>query len=68
MDIARARMGPFGRVVLVATDGARWKVAAADLQVPRVIANAESVRALPTDRRLEIIRAFLAEGLAVEAH
>jgi hypothetical protein len=68
VDIARARMGPFGRVVLVATGRARWKVATADLQVPRVIANAESVRALPTDRRLEIIRAFLAEGLPVETH
>jgi hypothetical protein len=38
----------------------------ADLQVPRVIANANGVRDVPTDRRTEIIRAFLAEGLPVE--
>ena len=66
VDIARARMGPFGRIVLTATGGPRWRVATADLQVPRVIANAEDVRALPTDRRREIIGAFLAEGLPVE--
>jgi len=68
VDIARARMGPFGRVVLVATGTGRWKVATADLQVPRVIAHAEAVRALPTDRRAEIIGAFLAEGLPVETN
>jgi hypothetical protein len=68
VDIARARMGPFGRIVLAATGAARWKVAAAELQVPRVIANDVIVRALPTDRRTEIIGAFLAEGLPVEPH
>jgi hypothetical protein len=59
VDIARARMGPFGRIVLAATGTARWKVTAADLQVPRVIANAAGVRNVPTDRRTEIIGAFL---------
>jgi hypothetical protein len=61
-------MGPFGRIVLAATGNARWKVATADLQVPRVVANSAGVRALPTDRRPEIIGAFLAEGLPVEPH
>ena len=68
VDIARARMGPFGRVVLAATGAARWKVATAELQVPRVIAHNATVRALPTDRRAEIIGAFLAEGMPVEPH
>jgi hypothetical protein len=68
VDIARARVGPFGRIVLAATGAARWKVAVAELQVPRVIANAAGVRALPTDRRPEIIGAFLAEGLPVDPH
>jgi hypothetical protein len=66
VDIARARMGPFGRIVLAAMGGGRWRVATADLQVPKAIAHAESVRSLPTDRRAEIIGAFLAEGLPVE--
>ena len=66
VDIARARMGPFGRIVLTATGAERWKVTTADLQVPRVIAHEASVRSLPTDRRAEIIGAFLAEGLPVE--
>jgi hypothetical protein len=68
VDIARARMGPFGRIVLAATGTATWKVTTADLQVPRVIANAAGVRNVPTDRRTEIIGAFLAEGLPVEPH
>jgi hypothetical protein len=34
--------------------------------VPRVIAHAAGVRNVPTDRRTEIIGAFLAEGLPVE--
>jgi hypothetical protein len=66
VDIARARVGPFGRIVLTATGNARWTVTTADLLVPRVIANVAGVRALPTDRRPEIIGAFLAEGLPVE--
>ena len=66
VDIARARVGPFGRIVLAATGSARWRVATADLLVPRVIANAAGVRNVPTDRRPEIIGAFLAEGLPVE--
>ena len=66
VDIARARMGPFGRIVLAASEPARWKVTTADLQVPRVIAHAAGVRNVPTDRRAEIIGAFLAEGLPVE--
>ena len=68
VDIARARMGPFGRIILAATGTARWKVTTAELQVPRVIANAAGVRNVPTDRRTEIIGAFLAEGLPVEPH
>ena len=68
VDIARARMGPFCRIVLAATGTARWKVTRAELQVPRVIANAKGVRDVPTDRRSEIIGAFLAEGLPVEPH
>ena len=68
VDIARARMGPFGRIVLAATGAARWRVATADLQVPRVLAHDARVRSLPTDRRAEIIGAFLAEGLPVEPH
>jgi hypothetical protein len=66
VDIARARVGPFGRIVLTATGSSRWRVTTADLLVPRVIANSAGVRALPTDRRAEITGAFLAEGLPVE--
>ncbi len=38
------------------------------VEPPRVIANAKGVRDVPTDRRTEIIGAFLAEGLPVEPH
>jgi hypothetical protein len=66
VDIARARMGPFGRIVMAASASDRWKVEVATLKVPPVIANVGAVRSLPTDRRSEIIGAFRAEGLPVE--
>jgi hypothetical protein len=59
-------MGPFGRVVMNATGG-RWRVEIASLLVPRVLANSETVRAVPTDRRQEIVGAFRAEGLPVDS-
>jgi hypothetical protein len=66
VDIARARIGPFGRVIMSASGGERWRVEVANLKVPPVIARADSVRALPTDRRAEMIGAFRAEGLPVD--
>ena len=64
--IARARIGPFGRIVMAASAPDRWKVEIATLRVPPVLANLSAVRTLPTDRRAEIIGAFRAEGLPVE--
>jgi hypothetical protein len=66
VDIARARIGPFGRIVMSTSAPDRWKVEVATLKVPPVIANVSAVRTLPTDRRAEIIGAFRAEGLPVE--
>ena len=66
VDITRARIGPFGRIVMAAIAPDRWKVEIASLKVPPVIANVTAVRTLPTDRREEIIGAFRAEGLPVE--
>jgi len=66
VDIARARIGPFGRIVMAAISPDRWKVEVASLKVPPVIANVSAVRTLPTDRRAEIIGAFRAEGLPVD--
>jgi hypothetical protein len=66
IDIARARIGPFGRIVMAAIAPDRWKVEIASLKVPPVIAHVTAVRTLPTDRREEIIGAFRAEGLPVE--
>ena len=66
VDIARARMGPLGRVVMRATGDGRWRVEMAELSVPTAFANSQSVRPLPTDRRQEIARAFRAEVLPVD--
>jgi hypothetical protein len=66
VDIARARIGPFGRIVMAAIAPDRWKVEVATLRVPPVLANVSAVRTVPTDRRAEIIGAFRAEGLPVE--
>jgi len=66
VDIARARIGPFGRIVMAAITPDRWKVEVASLKVPPVNANVSAVRTLPTDRRAEIIGAFRAEGLPVD--